>query len=453
MARGELAPTALQELLPRFMQARATAYTGKLTELTTRFFSELVQIGSAYSKELAGLLMPGITVPEVPLPAFDAADPVKWLQQLTDYAGQLNARAMKTYQSHLDRVAAGDATPQQVQQATADYFQHHLPEHLRRIGHLYFDLLNDLNAVRAEHEVEYLTGVLATANRAGKDPALALNLTGPLGASASGSIALANTKDERVLSAVQSPTCAAPTSRAGLRAEARHHSGCPGLDPGQEASVQVTVQLDQADDDPECAVRGGTSRDPPWGTSPRNTATNYSESARTRSRRTERLNHGRRLTVIRANGNGTAAARHSSPSRSSACAAAFPARTISNQYWQNLAQGVESIAVLSHEDMHAAGVPDHISRLPGYVNASPVLDAVDEFDAEFFGFSARDARSPIRSTGCSSKPRGRRWRTPATIPATFPGADRRLRRLRDEHLSVPALSQHRTRWDTSTACS
>ncbi|MGH8315273.1 MAG: hypothetical protein ACRETU_09010, partial [Steroidobacterales bacterium] len=199
VARGELAPTALQELLPRFMQARATDYTGKLTELTTRFFSELVQVGSAYSKELAGLLMPGMTVPEVPLPAFDAADPVKWLQQLTDYAGQLNARAIKTYQSHLDRVAAGDATPQQVQQATTDYFQHHLPEHLRRIGHLYFDLLNDLNAVRAEHEVEYLTGVLATANRAGKDPALALNLTGPLGASASGSIALANTKDERVL--------------------------------------------------------------------------------------------------------------------------------------------------------------------------------------------------------------------------------------------------------------
>ena len=36
-------------------------------------------------------------------------------------------------------------------------------------------------------------------------------------------------------------------------------------------------------------------------------------------------------------------------------------------------------------------MPDHISRLPGYVNASPVLDGIDEFDAEFFGFSARDA--------------------------------------------------------------
>jgi acyl transferase domain-containing protein/SAM-dependent methyltransferase/acyl carrier protein len=41
--------------------------------------------------------------------------------------------------------------------------------------------------------------------------------------------------------------------------------------------------------------------------------------------------------------------------------------------------------------MRAAGIPDHISRLPGYVNASPLLEGVDKFDAQFFGFSARDA--------------------------------------------------------------
>src|SRR6202040_4296956 len=54
-------------------------------------------------------------------------------------------------------------------------------------------------------------------------------------------------------------------------------------------------------------------------------------------------------------------------------------------------EGVESIAILSPDEMRASGVPDQIFHLPGYVNASPVLDAVDEFDAEFFGFSARDA--------------------------------------------------------------
>jgi phthiocerol/phenolphthiocerol synthesis type-I polyketide synthase E len=69
----------------------------------------------------------------------------------------------------------------------------------------------------------------------------------------------------------------------------------------------------------------------------------------------------------------------------------FPGANDLDTYWRNLAEGVESIEVLSQEDIRAAGIPDQISRLPGYVNASPVLDRVDEFDAEFFGFSARDA--------------------------------------------------------------
>lgn len=69
----------------------------------------------------------------------------------------------------------------------------------------------------------------------------------------------------------------------------------------------------------------------------------------------------------------------------------FPGANNLDEYWKNLAEGVESISVLDEEEMRAAGVPDHISRLPGYVNASPVLDDVDKFDAPFFGFSARDA--------------------------------------------------------------
>jgi acyl transferase domain-containing protein/SAM-dependent methyltransferase len=69
----------------------------------------------------------------------------------------------------------------------------------------------------------------------------------------------------------------------------------------------------------------------------------------------------------------------------------FPGASDLDAYWRNLANGVESITTLTPEDMRAAGVPDQVSRLPGYVNASPVLPGVDEFDAEFFGFSARDA--------------------------------------------------------------
>jgi phthiocerol/phenolphthiocerol synthesis type-I polyketide synthase E len=69
----------------------------------------------------------------------------------------------------------------------------------------------------------------------------------------------------------------------------------------------------------------------------------------------------------------------------------FPGANDLDTYWKNLAEGVESISILSQQDMRASGIPDHISRLPGYVNASPMLDGIDQFDAQFFGFSARDA--------------------------------------------------------------
>lgn len=69
----------------------------------------------------------------------------------------------------------------------------------------------------------------------------------------------------------------------------------------------------------------------------------------------------------------------------------FPGANDLDQYWNNLAKGVESITQLGPEDVRAAGIPDEVAQLPGYVHASPVLDEVDQFDAEFFGFSARDA--------------------------------------------------------------
>ncbi len=69
----------------------------------------------------------------------------------------------------------------------------------------------------------------------------------------------------------------------------------------------------------------------------------------------------------------------------------FPGANDVDQLWTNLAQGIESIAILTQDEMRAAGIPEAISKLPGYVNASPVLDDIDQFDAHFFGYSARDA--------------------------------------------------------------
>jgi len=60
-------------------------------------------------------------------------------------------------------------------------------------------------------------------------------------------------------------------------------------------------------------------------------------------------------------------------------------------YWANLRAGVASIRRLSEEQLLAAGEsPDNI-RNKNYVPAAAVLDGYETFDAEFFGFSPKDA--------------------------------------------------------------
>lgn len=100
----------------------------------------------------------------------------------------------------------------------------------------------------------------------------------------------------------------------------------------------------------------------------------------------------------------------------------FPGANDLDQYWANLVGGVESITVLTPDDMRAAGVADEITQLPGYVNAAPLLDAVDEFDAEFFGFSARDAALTDPQHRLFLETTWEALEDAGYDPATYPGA-------------------------------
>ena len=69
----------------------------------------------------------------------------------------------------------------------------------------------------------------------------------------------------------------------------------------------------------------------------------------------------------------------------------FPgARTVA-EYRHNLAAGIESITHFSDEELLAAGVDPALLNDPHYVKAAPVLDDIDQFDAEFFQYAQRDA--------------------------------------------------------------
>ena len=69
----------------------------------------------------------------------------------------------------------------------------------------------------------------------------------------------------------------------------------------------------------------------------------------------------------------------------------FPGAATAAEYWKNLCDGVESITFFSDQELVAAGVDPALIANPNYVKAAPTLRDVEMFDAEFFGYSPKDA--------------------------------------------------------------
>ena len=65
----------------------------------------------------------------------------------------------------------------------------------------------------------------------------------------------------------------------------------------------------------------------------------------------------------------------------------FPGAQSVAELWRNLCAGVESIRSFSDEEMLRDQVPPEELAQPGVVKAGAVLDGIDRFDAEFFGFN------------------------------------------------------------------
>lgn len=244
IVRGELAPTATQDMLATFLQARGSAYSEQLARLNVHFFREMVRIGAAYAHELGQTVLPEAALPPTPPPEFDAANPAGWFQDLTDYSQRLSTSIAATYQALVDRAASGEVAPDQVRQAAADHLQRRLPEYLAELGALYFELLNGLTELRVRSEQEYLSGVLERADGAGRE-AFQLSLSAPLGETATASLSIANTRDE--LAQVRCHVTEVRRADAVDPAFAPEVSFVPDaleLEPGEEASLEVRLTLD-----------------------------------------------------------------------------------------------------------------------------------------------------------------------------------------------------------------
>ena len=72
-------------------------------------------------------------------------------------------------------------------------------------------------------------------------------------------------------------------------------------------------------------------------------------------------------------------------------AAHLPGAQDIGAYWKNLCAGIESIRRLSPEELAQAGEDPARMRRSNYVPAAVVLDGFEDFDAEFFGLSPKEA--------------------------------------------------------------
>ncbi|CAL9553974.1 amino acid adenylation domain-containing protein [Streptomyces sp. enrichment culture] len=71
----------------------------------------------------------------------------------------------------------------------------------------------------------------------------------------------------------------------------------------------------------------------------------------------------------------------------------FPDADDLEEFWQNLVTGHHSVVRPTRAELLAAGVPEREIDQPGYVRARSGLRDIRSFDAEFFGYSPREART------------------------------------------------------------
>ncbi len=69
----------------------------------------------------------------------------------------------------------------------------------------------------------------------------------------------------------------------------------------------------------------------------------------------------------------------------------FPDADNPEEYWKNLRDGVESVRAFTESELLAARVDPAVLARPNYVRSGVVLEGFDQFDAGFFGLSAREA--------------------------------------------------------------
>lgn len=69
----------------------------------------------------------------------------------------------------------------------------------------------------------------------------------------------------------------------------------------------------------------------------------------------------------------------------------FPGAKDIEQFWKNICNGVESISIVTDAEVLESGVRPELLENPQYVKAWGVLEDIEKFDANFFGYNPKEA--------------------------------------------------------------
>ena len=70
----------------------------------------------------------------------------------------------------------------------------------------------------------------------------------------------------------------------------------------------------------------------------------------------------------------------------------YPGANDTEQFWQNIRDGVESISLFSKQELLNSGIEQELLNNPNYVRAGNTLPNIDMFDANFFGYTPKQAK-------------------------------------------------------------
>lgn len=70
--------------------------------------------------------------------------------------------------------------------------------------------------------------------------------------------------------------------------------------------------------------------------------------------------------------------------------ARFPGAKNLDEYWDNLINGRETITHFTKKELQKSGIPPHLLNHPDYVRAKGILENIEDFDADFFGYPPRE---------------------------------------------------------------